>query len=108
MEAFHLLHSFISEEQKKLRNDHKFFFFFQSYIPDPFKLREFVSIPPPGNERLYCTMLRHGEETSGGHYTLYLEYLGGLVPLLKGKRTSKLRPDFVIFDPKIKTFQRKY
>ncbi|GFN90048.1 tubby-related protein 4 [Plakobranchus ocellatus] len=48
-------------------------------------------------------MIRHGEETSGGHYTLYLEYLGGLVPLLKGKRASKLRPDFVIFDPKIKS-----
>lgn len=92
----------------KLRNGVKALFSptVKSYIPDPFKLREFVSIPPPGNERLYCTMLRHGEETSGGHYTLYLEYLGGLVPLLKGKRTSKLRPDFVIFDPKIKTFQR--
>ncbi|KAL8575279.1 hypothetical protein ACOMHN_001824 [Nucella lapillus] len=75
----------------------------KSYVPDPFKLRGFVSTPPPGNERLFCTMIRHGEETSGGHYTLYLEYLGGLVPLLKGKRASKLRPDFVIFDPKIKT-----
>ncbi|XP_070189097.1 tubby-related protein 4-like [Littorina saxatilis] len=75
----------------------------KSYIPDPFKLRGFVSTPPPGNERLFCTMIRHGDETSGGHYTLYLEYLGGLVPLLKGKRASKLRPDFVIFDPKIRT-----
>ncbi|XP_050392635.1 tubby-related protein 4 [Patella vulgata] len=75
----------------------------KSYIPDPFKLREFVSTTPPGNERLFCTMIRHGDETSGGHYTLYLEYLGGLVPLLKGKRASKLRPDFVIYDPKIRT-----
>ncbi|KAL5010502.1 hypothetical protein ScPMuIL_012807 [Solemya velum] len=75
----------------------------KSYIPDPFKLREFVSSPPPGSERLYCTMVRHGDETSGGHYTLYLEYMGGLIPLLKGKRASKLRPDFVIFDPKIRT-----
>ena len=75
----------------------------QSYIPDPFKLREFVTCTPPGNERLFCTMVRHGEETSGGHYTLYLEYLGGLIPLLKGKRASKLRPDFVVYDPKIKT-----
>ena len=78
-------------------------FLVQSYIPDPFKLRGFVSTPPPGNERLFCTMIRHGDETSGGHYTLYLEYLSGLVPLLKGKRASKLRPDFVIFDPKIRT-----
>ncbi|RUS90890.1 hypothetical protein EGW08_001397 [Elysia chlorotica] len=75
----------------------------KSYIPDPLRLREFVCSPPPGGERLFCTMIRHGEETSGGHYTLYLEYLGGLVPLLKGKRASKLRPDFVIFDPKIKS-----
>ena len=55
---------------------------------------------------MFCTMVRHGDETSGGHYTLYLEYLGGLIPLLKGKRASKLRPDFVIYDPKIKTTGR--
>ncbi|XP_062585793.1 tubby-related protein 4-like [Saccostrea cucullata] len=73
----------------------------KSYIPDPFKLREFICSPPPASERLFCTMIRHGEETSGGHYTMYLEYLGGLIPLLKGKRASKLRPDFVIYDPKI-------
>ena len=75
----------------------------QGYIPDPHRLREFVCMPPPGVERLHCTMIRHGEETSGGHYMLYLEYLGGLIPLLKGKRASKIRPEFVIFDPKIKT-----
>ena len=75
---------------------------FQGYIPDPFHLREFVILPPPGNERLHCTMLRHGDENSGGSYTLYLEYLGGLIPLLKGKRASKIRPEFVIYDPKIK------
>lgn len=55
--------------------------------------------------RLHCTMIRHDEDsnvTSGGTcYTLYLEYLGGLVPLLKGKRTSKIRPEFVIFDPQV-------
>lgn len=47
-------------------------------------------------------MIRHDEEqnaSSGVCYTLYLEYLGGLLPLLKGKRTSKIRPEFVIFDP---------
>ncbi|XP_059166313.1 tubby-related protein 4-like [Physella acuta] len=79
----------------------------KSYIPDPLRLREFVCSPPPGGERLFCTMIRHGEETSGGHYTLYLEYLGGLVPLLKGKRASKLRPDFIIYDPKIKSSGRE-
>jgi hypothetical protein len=30
-----------------------------------------------------------------------MEYLGGLVPLLKGKRISMLRPEFVIFDPQV-------
>ncbi len=79
-----------------------FVLYFQGYIPDPLKLREFVCIPPPISDRLHCTMIRHGEETSGGYYTLYLEYLGGLIPLLKGKRASKIRPEFVIFDPKIK------
>jgi len=34
---------------------------------------------------------------------LYLEYLGGLIPLLKGKRASKLHPDFIIFDPQAKS-----
>lgn len=49
-------------------------------------------------------MIRHDDENnvgSGTCYTLYLEYLGGLVPLLKGKRTSKIRPEFVIFDPQL-------
>ena len=56
-------------------------------------------------------MIKHGgsgggsavEDSGAGHYTLYLEYLGGLIPLLRGKRTSKLRPEFVVYDPKIKT-----
>lgn len=39
-------------------------------------------------------------EAGGPCYTLYLEYLGGLVPILKGRRISKLRPEFVIMDPK--------
>ena len=36
-----------------------------------------------------------GSET----YTLYLEHLGGFLPLLKGKKISKIRPEFVIYDP---------
>lgn len=45
-------------------------------------------------------MIRHDDENNVGTcYTLYLEHLGGLVPLLKGKKTSKIRPEFVIFDP---------
>lgn len=73
-------------------------------VPDIKSLREFVSRPPQCSARLYCTMIRHDDESnisSGTCYTLYLEYLGGLVPLLKGKRTSKIRPEFVIFDPQV-------
>ncbi|XP_078617700.1 tubby-related protein 4-like isoform X1 [Branchiostoma floridae x Branchiostoma japonicum] len=71
----------------------------QGCIPDPSKLREFVSQTSVGAERLHCTMVR----TDDDGYTLYLEYLGGLVPLLKGKKVSKLRPEFVIFDPEVCT-----
>lgn len=73
-------------------------------VPDLKSLREFVSRPPACSTRLHCTMIRHDDESnlsSGTCYTLYLEYLGGLVPLLKGKRTSKIRPEFVIFDPQV-------
>ncbi|XP_055700227.1 tubby-related protein 4 isoform X2 [Phlebotomus papatasi] len=73
-------------------------------VPDAKSLREFVSRPPVCSTRLHCTMIRHDDDSnlsSGTCYTLYLEYLGGLVPLLKGKRTSKIRPEFVIFDPQV-------
>ncbi|XP_061651628.1 tubby-related protein 4 isoform X2 [Phyllopteryx taeniolatus] len=71
-------------------------------IPDPNNIRDFVSYPTTGNERLHCTMKRAEDspEAGGPCYTLYLEYLGGLVPILKGRRISKLRPEFVITDPK--------
>lgn len=78
--------------------------FLQCCVPDSSALREFVSRPPAGNVRLHCTMIRHDDDynlSPGTCYTLYLEYLGGLVPLLKGKRTSKIRPEFVIFDPQL-------
>ncbi|XP_035896313.1 uncharacterized protein LOC118505113 isoform X2 [Anopheles stephensi] len=76
----------------------------QCCVPDLKSLREFVSRPPACSTRLHCTMIRHDDDSnqsSGTCYTLYLEFLGGLVPLLKGKRTSKIRPEFVIFDPQI-------
>lgn len=72
--------------------------YFQCNVPETNELRRFVSRPPSANGRLHCTMLRHDDEETGA-YTLYLEHLGGLVPLLKGRRTSKIRPEFVIFDP---------
>ena len=85
----------------------------------------------PENTRLHCTMIRHSDkslEKNGGSlekgganttkpesttssngqnnnptsaYTLYLEHLGGFLPLLKGKRMSKIRPEFIIYDPQL-------
>ena len=54
-------------------------------------------------------MIRTGDDTnpSSSCYTLFLEYLGGLVPLLKGRRVSKLRPEFVIYDPKVSLEQKQ-
>ena len=34
-------------------------------------------------------------------YTLYLEHLGGFLPILKGVRVSKIRPEFIIYDPQL-------
>ena len=68
-------------------------------------MRDFVCRPPPANTRLYCTMIRRDVEESvagvgsssdldapytpgyGVAFTLYLEFLGGLIPLLKVKTT---------------------
>ncbi|XP_060839341.1 tubby-related protein 4 [Rhopalosiphum padi] len=71
-------------------------------VPKLSELRQFVSSSP--KNRLYCTVVQHvnGPETTPPVcYVLYMEYLGGLVPLLKGKRISMLRPEFVIFDPQV-------
>jgi hypothetical protein len=52
------------------------------------------------NERLHCTLkCLSNVKSSHDYYTLYLEYLGGLIPLLSARKSSKLKPDFVIFDP---------
>ena len=47
---------------------------------------------------IFC-FTRHGDEAMGSNYTIYLEHLGGFLPILKGKKTSKIKPEFVIFDP---------
>ncbi|KAF7286505.1 hypothetical protein GWI33_005141 [Rhynchophorus ferrugineus] len=52
-------------------------------VPEPSALRDFVSRPPTGSAR-------------------------GLVPLLKGKRTSKIRPEFVIFYPQVEEYHRHH
>jgi hypothetical protein len=89
----------------------------KGFLPDQKSLRSFVCNPLKSHLRLQCTMKRIDNETdysstipttttsnlSGATYVLYLEYLGGLIPLLTAKRVSKICPDFIIFDPQIKT-----
>ena len=95
--------------------------FLQSRVPEPHSIRDFAIQPHPENVRLHCTMIRHEEVTAaagpsasssssaaatadanfGVTYTLYLEHLGGFLPLLKGKKVSKIRPEFVIYDPSL-------
>lgn len=77
------------------------------YLPDYRRIREFVFRPPPSSIRLYCTLMRHEIEENcpparvieNSVYVLYLEYMGGLVPILKGKRSSRLKTEFFIYDP---------
>ncbi|CAF4657109.1 unnamed protein product, partial [Rotaria magnacalcarata] len=88
----------------------------KGFLPNQKTLRSFVCNPLKSHLRLQCTMKRIDNETessstipttnlSGATYVLYLEYLGGLIPLLTAKRTSKICPDFIIFDPQMKTNQ---
>lgn len=79
------------------------------YLPDLNNLRDFVINAPPTNMRYYCTLIRHVPKDRDARsklfstYIMYLEYLGGLIPILKGKRTSKLKPEFIIYDPQAPT-----
>ncbi len=85
----------------------------KGFLPDQNSLRSFVCNPLKTHLRLQCTMKRIDNEKenqsatnnhySGAIYVLYLEYLGGLIPLLTAKRISKICPNFSIFDPQIKT-----
>ena len=79
----------------------------KGFLPESNTLREFVCYPLKSSLRLQCTMKRLDDDkdkptSSGPIYVLYLEYLGGLIPLLTAKRVSKICPDFIIFDPQIK------
>lgn len=86
----------------------------KGFLPDPKSLRSFVCNPLKSHLRLQCTMKRIDHEPEyistipantnlpGATYVLYLEYLGGLIPLLTAKRVSKICPDFIIFDPQMK------
>ncbi len=48
---------------------------------------------------MHCTLKRIDIKSSYDYYILYLEFLGGLIPLLSARKSSKVKPEFVIFDP---------
>ncbi len=80
----------------------------KGFLPDQKSLHSFVCNPLKSHLRLQCTMKRVDNEKETNHltgaiYILYLEYLGGLIPLLTAKRTSKICPNFIIFNPQITT-----
>jgi hypothetical protein len=92
----------------RLRNQllHCFHSTIKSVYPRISDLRSFVCACLPESERLHCTLKcspkKSSANSNGGgleQYTLYLEYLGGLIPLLSARKASKLKPNFVIFDP---------
>lgn len=82
---------------------------------------DYVSKLPPTGQRLFCTMVPDQQETNpatpnsnnttnnnatrqqnkpANSYTLYVEHLGGLVPILKATRKpTKLKPAFTISLP---------
>lgn len=90
-------------------------------------LLQYVSRPPPPSHRVYCTLIPSSSVTSSTNngsnsspstsvsanqqssrntrhhpvkYTLYVEHMGNLIPILEAsRRSSKLRPSFTISLP---------
>ena len=74
-------------------------------------LLEYVSRSPPSSHRIYCTLIPSSitvpsstTNTRNRHhplkYTLYVEHMGTLIPVLEAtRRSSKLRPSFSISLP---------
>ena len=82
-------------------------------------LLEYVSRAPPPSHRVYCTLIPSSVSTASAppsssssatappprnrhpmQYTLYVEHMGNLIPVLEAtRRSSKLRPSFTISLP---------
>lgn len=92
----------------------------QGYIPHPHHLLDYICRPPPRSHRIYCTVIptptsspssSTSSDNHGNHhhsnqrrhptsYTLYVEHLGTLIPILEGhKRSTKIRQSFTISLP---------
>lgn len=78
---------------------HNFLSTLKMRYPNPAQLRKFVCSCVPNAERLHCTLKRINIKNNRDYYILYLEFIGGLIPLLSAKKISKLKPDFVIYEP---------
>ena len=85
--------------------------YLQGHVPKGNNLLEYVSRAPPATHRLYCTLVpstaSSSSNSSGSQrsrhpntYTLYVEHLGTLIPILEAtRRNSKIRPSFTISLP---------
>ena len=88
----------------------------QGHIPKRGKLLDYVTSAPPPSHRIYCTVYPNlpprdasnsSTSSSSGQrsrhptsYTLYVEHLGTLVPILEAqKRSTKIRQSFTISLP---------
>ncbi len=88
--------------------DYHFASSIRSVYPNISELRRFVCTPLPVGERLHCTMkCMKNKNNSFEYYILFLEYMGGLIPLLSARKVSQLKTDFVILDPLAKNAKGK-
>ena len=95
-----LLSKYWMPQHFKEQLDYHFASSIRSVYPNISELRRFVCTPLPAGERLHCTMkCMKNKNNSFEYYILYLEYLGGLIPLLTARKVSQLKTDFVILDP---------
>jgi len=103
-----LLSKYWIPQHFKHQLDYHFASSIRSVYPNISDLRRFVCTPLPVGERLHCTMkCMKNKNSSSEYYILYLEYLGGLIPLLSARKVSQLKTDFVILDPLAKNTKGK-
>lgn len=80
--------------------------FLQGHIPDYHNLLSYVSRPPPVGHRVFCTVAPNPTPSSPSSrnrhinsYTLYVEHLGSLYPILTAHKSGKIRQCFTLSLP---------
>lgn len=78
----------------------------QGHIPDYRNLLSYVSRPPPAGHRVFCTVAPNPTPSSPSSrnrhinsYTLYVEHLGSLYPILTAHKSGKIRQCFTLSLP---------